>query len=54
MKVNEIKEEKITEEQLEALYIYLSFAFDTMEKDEQLFWVELMKQLDKEFTEEWQ
>jgi len=25
-----------------------------MEKDEQLFWVELMKQLDKEFTEEWQ
>jgi len=52
MEVNEIKEEKITEEQLEALYIYLSFAFDTMEKDEQLFWVELMKQLDKEFTEE--
>ena len=51
MEVNEIKEEKITEEQLEALYIYLSFAFDTMDKEEKLFWIELMKKIDKEFTE---
>lgn len=50
----EIKEDKITEDQLESLYIYLSFAFDTMEKDEKLFWIDLMKELDKEFTEEWQ
>jgi len=48
----EIKENKITEEQLEALYIYLSFAFDTMEKEEKLFWIELMKELDNEFIEE--
>jgi len=48
----EIKEDKITEEQLEALYIYLSFAFDTMEKEEKLFWIELMKELDSEFIEE--
>jgi len=48
----EIKENKITEEQLEALYIYLSFAFDTMEKEEKLFWIELMKELDSEFIEE--
>jgi hypothetical protein len=48
----EIKEDKITEEQLEALYIYLSFAFDTMEKEEKLFWIELMKELDNEFIEE--
>jgi len=48
----EIKENKITEEQLEALYIYLSFAFDTMEKEEKLFWIELMKKLDGEFIEE--
>lgn len=47
----EINGEKITEEQLEALYVYLSFAFDTMDKDEQLFWIELMKNIDKEFTE---
>jgi len=47
----EINGDKITEEQLEALYIYLSFAFDTMDKDEQLFWIELMKNIDKEFTE---
>jgi len=48
----EIKENKITEEQLEALYIYLSFTFDTMEKDEQLFWVNLMKEIDTEYIEE--
>jgi hypothetical protein len=47
----EINGDKITEEQLEALYIYLSFAFDTMDKDDQLFWIELMKNIDKEFTE---
>lgn len=47
----EINGDKITEEQLEALYIYLSFAFDTMDKDEQLFWIELIKNIDKEFTE---
>jgi hypothetical protein len=47
----EINGDKITEEQLEALYIYLSFAFDTMDKEEQLFWIELMKKIDKEFTE---
>lgn len=47
----EINGNKITEEQLEALYIYLSFAFDTMDKEEQLFWIELMKEIDKEFTE---
>jgi hypothetical protein len=47
----EINGDKITEEQLEALYIYLSFAFDTMDKEEQLFWIELMKEIDKEFTE---
>ncbi len=47
----EIKEDKITEEQLNALYIYLSFTFDTMEKDEQLFWIDLMKEIDEEFIE---
>ena len=47
----EINGDKITEEQLEALYIYLSFTFDNMEKDEQLFWIELMKNIDNEFTE---
>ena len=48
----EINGDQITEEQLEALYIYLSFAFDTMDKEEKLFWIELMKKLDKEFIEE--
>lgn len=46
-----MEKNEITEEQLEALYIYLSFTFDNMNKDEQLFWIELMKKLDKEFIE---
>ena len=48
----EINGDQITEEQLEALYIYLSFAFDTMDKEEKLFWIELMKKIDKEFIDE--
>jgi hypothetical protein len=45
-------EEKITEEQLEALYIYLSLHFDTFSDEEKLFWIDLMKELDTEFIEE--
>jgi hypothetical protein len=45
-------EEKITEEQLEALYIYLSLHFDTFKDDEKLFWINLMQELDYEFLEE--
>ena len=44
-------EEKITEEQLEALYIYLSLHFDTFNNEEKLFWIELMQKLDNEFEE---
>lgn len=47
----EITEDKVTEEQLEALYIYLSLNYNNMNNDERLLWYELMKKIDKEFIE---
>jgi hypothetical protein len=45
----EISDNKITEEQLEALYIYLSLNYNNMKDEEKMVWYELMKQIDKEF-----
>lgn len=45
----EISDNKITEDQLEALYIYLSLNYNNMKDDEKMVWYELMKQIDKEF-----
>ena len=45
----EISDNKITEDQLEALYIYLSLNYNSMKEDEKIVWYELMKQIDKEF-----
>lgn len=45
----EIIDNKITEDQLEALYIYLSLNYNNMKDDEKMVWYELMKQIDKEF-----
>lgn len=41
--------EKITEEQLEALYIYLSLNYDSFSDEEKMFWYEVMKEIDDEF-----
>ena len=46
----EISDNKITEDQLEALYIYLSLNYNNMKDDEKMVWYELMKRIDKEFT----
>jgi len=45
----EISDKEITEDQLEALYIYLSLNYNNMKDDEKMVWYELMKQIDKEF-----
>ena len=47
----EISDNQITEEQLEALYIYLSLNYNNMKDEEKMVWYELMKQIDKEFQE---
>ena len=45
----EISDNKITEDQLEALYIYLSLNYNNMKDEEKIVWYELMKQIYKEF-----
>lgn len=47
-----MEKNEITEEQLEALYIYLSLNYDSFSDEEKKFWFELMNDLDKEFKQE--
>ena len=47
-----IDDNKITEDQLEALYIYLSMTYDTMNEEEKRVWYHIMKKIDKEFHEQ--
>jgi hypothetical protein len=48
----QIDGDKITEEQLNALYIYLSMTFDTMKDEEKTMWYQIMQKIDKEFYEQ--
>ena len=41
--------EPITEEELQALYVYLSMQFENMSDQQKLLWIETMKSLDPEF-----
>jgi hypothetical protein len=45
------KIEDITEEELDALYVYLSFHFEDMPNEDKLFWIDLLKKLDDEFDD---
>jgi hypothetical protein len=45
----EDNKEPITEEELQALYVYLSIQFDSMNDQQKLLWIETMKSLDPEF-----
>jgi hypothetical protein len=47
----QIEGDKITEEQLNALYIYLSMTYDTMKDEEKTMWYQIMKKIDIEFYE---
>jgi hypothetical protein len=46
----EISDNEITEDQLQALYIYLSLNYDSMKEDEKKVWYEIMKKIDIEFN----
>jgi hypothetical protein len=39
-------EKKITEKELDAIYIYLEMMFDIMNKEEQEFWTKLITEID--------
>ena len=43
---------ELTEQELNALYFYLSLNFDEMSQQEQDFWTELMPKLDKTFYDD--
>ena len=47
-----MEKNEITEEQLEALYVYLSFYFDSFSIEEKLFWIDLMDEIDQEFKQD--
>lgn len=47
-----MEKNELTEEQLEALYIYLSLNYDSFSEEEKKFWFELMNELDQEFKQE--
>jgi hypothetical protein len=48
----QIDGDKITEEQLNELYIYLSMTFDSMKDEEKILWYQIMQKIDKEFYEQ--
>lgn len=48
----QIEGDKLTEDQLDALYIYLSMTFETMKDEEKSMWYEIMQKIDKEFYEQ--
>lgn len=43
---------ELTEEQLDALYIYLDMNFEDMSDDEKMMWKNLLEKLDKENYED--
>lgn len=43
---------ELTEEELDALYIYLSMYFEEMTLEQQNFWLEVLKVFDKNFYED--
>jgi DNA-dependent RNA polymerase auxiliary subunit epsilon len=43
--------ESITEEETQALYMYLSIQFENMNDQQKLLWIEIMKSLDPEFED---
>ena len=43
---------KITEEELEAIYQYLSICYDDMEEDEKLMWTKILMEVDPEFNDD--
>lgn len=53
MNLDDIKidDSKITEKELDAIYIYLSMSFESMTKEEKQMWINIMQKIDKQFYE---
>ena len=48
----QIDSRKITEQELDTIYIYLSMTFDTMTDEEKDLWTTIMQKIDTEFYED--
>ncbi len=46
----EVNKPKLTEEELQGLYMYLSMNYEGMSNEEKKYWYELMNELDPEFN----
>jgi len=44
-----IEGRQLTEQELDALYLYLDMYMDGMGDDEKLFWLQILSKVDKEF-----
>lgn len=47
----EINKLELTEEEIQAMYMYLSMQFENMNDQQKLLWIETMKSLDPEFED---
>jgi hypothetical protein len=50
--VIKVESRELSEQELDALYIYLNMYFEDMSEDEKNFWIETLKLVDKEFYED--
>lgn len=50
LNIQQEEKENLTEEEIQALYIYLSMQFENMNDQQKMLWIETMKTLDPEFN----
>lgn len=47
-----IGDRKLTEKELDALYLYLDMNMDSMSDEDRMFWMEILAKIDKQFYED--
>ena len=50
LNIQQEEKESLTEEEIQALYIYLSMQFENMNDQQKMLWIETMKTLDPDFN----
>lgn len=51
LNIGEENKENLTQGEIQALYVYLSMQFESMNDQQKLLWIETMKSLDPEFED---
>lgn len=47
-----IGENKLTDKELDALYLYLDMNMDSMSDEDRIFWMEILTKIDEKFYED--